>query len=73
MSPDPEALIIAGLGVALLAVSLLGPLLLGLPGWSRLGAVLGLVLLCYGAAGLRRPAEPDERESPQGGSQQANR
>jgi hypothetical protein len=51
---DPEALIIVGLGLALLLVALLGPLLFGLPGWSRLGAVLGLGFLLYGVAGLRR-------------------
>jgi hypothetical protein len=51
---DPESLIIAGIGLSLLAVSLIGPLLFGLPPWSRLGAVLGLALLAYGIAGLRR-------------------
>ena len=51
---DPEALIIAVLGLALLSAALLGPLVFGLPPWSRLGAVLGVALLAYGLAGLRR-------------------
>ena len=55
---DPEALIIAAIGLVLLSVALLGPLLFGLPPWSRLGAVLGVGLLAYGLAGLRR-GRPD--------------
>jgi hypothetical protein len=40
--------------VVLVAVSLLGPTLFGLPRWSRLGAVLGLAFLMYGVAALRK-------------------
>jgi hypothetical protein len=51
---DPEALIIALLGLMLLSGSLLGPLVFGLPPWSRFGAALGIGLLAYGLAGLWR-------------------
>lgn len=56
---DPESLIIAALGIVLLFVSLVGPLLFGLPPWSRMAAVLGFGFLVYGVAGLRRRDEPD--------------
>ncbi|MFN8526458.1 MAG: hypothetical protein U0821_25435 [Chloroflexota bacterium] len=64
---DPESLIVAALGAVLLVACLGGPVF-GLPGWSRMGVLLGFVFLWYGVSGLRRGADDDEDGGDESGS-----